>query len=491
MPKDLTKNINLNLEIKHADDLKKLNDRLRETNKELAAAEANYEKLRRQHKKSSPEKARLKAIRDAIGGMKALIAEEEAYHKHIVATNRAIKDRDALAKSQATQKFWAQDVWSGKGFISNIASRFNPIATTQRRLTAAQNRQQTAQNARIAASTKVVEQGELIKQLGVQENEARGVFDATRAGTKARTVAANNLTKIQEQLKAAEAARKQAMSDEARAAGAEAAAGKQAKGLTGTMILLQATKAVAGAIYRSFASAFKTVTGMSVSIKENFGDILQKVGEITGKSGMASYATGTSLFTNAAARETQLRYGLSGGAAYAFDQTRSILGIKSDEDLVYMNKSQRGAFMQIMQKQSQWYDQLQSSGVLRNIQQFQLEFEMYKQEMSVGILQWVSKHKDEVLTVINGTLAVLKGLLAVLAKLITFFGIGSPGTYGIGSTALSDSIASGARAGVTNRNVTMTANLNANGVLSSQEALQDYMERSLERIVRETYEAQG
>ena len=491
MPKDLTKNINLNLEVKHADDLKKLNDRLRETNKELAAAEANYEKLRRQHKKSSPEKARIKAIQAAIGGMKALIAEEEAYHKHIVATNRAIKDRKALEKTQAAQKFWSQDVWSGKGFFSNIASKFSPIGRTQTALTKAQERQRTAQAARIAASTKVVSSAADIRKLTGEIDDATVAFDNTKAGTKQRASAANKLTKLRRELSAAEAAQKQAMADESKAAGIEAAAGKSAKGLTGTMILLQATKAVAGAIYRSFSNSFKTVTGMSVSIKENFGDILQKVGEMTGKSGIASYSTGTSLFTNAAARETQLRYGLSGGMAYAFDQTRSILGIKSDEDLMYMNKSQRGAFMQIMQKQSQWYDQLQSSGVLRNIQQFQLEFEMYKQEMSVGILQWVSKHKEEVLTVIHGTLAVLKGLLTMLAKLISFFGIGSPNTYGIGSTALSDSIASGARAGVTNRSVTMTANLNANGVLSSQEALQDYMERSLERIVRETYEAQG
>lgn len=491
MPKDLTKNINLNLEIKHADDLKKLNDRLRETNKELAAAEANYEKLRRQHKKSSPEKARLKEIYAEAVGIKKLIAEEMAYHRQIVITNNALRDRNNLAKQQTSQKFWAVEAWSGKP-LQNIWQRYNPIARTSGALAAAQSRQLEAQERRLAAKAKLAEQDSAIDKLADDYALAYQKWKGTpRDDKEARGKAADALNVVKDKLEAAKVARRHAQLEVQSAASEEAAAGKQAKGLTGTMILLQATKAVAGAIYRSFASAFKTVTGMSISIKENFGDILQKVGEITGKSGMASYATGTSLFTNAAARETQLRYGLSGGAAYAFDQTRSILGIKSDEDLMYMNKSQRGAFMQIMQKQSQWYDQLQSSGVLRDIQQFQLEFEMYKQEMSVGILQWVSKHKDEVLTVINGTLAVLKGLLTVLAKLITFFGIGSPSTYGLGSGALSDSIASGARAGVTNRNVTMTANLNANGVLSSQEALQEYMERSLERVVRETYEAQG
>lgn len=242
-------------------------------------------------------------------------------------------------------------------------------------------------------------------------------------------------------------------------------------------------------IAHEFGSSFKSVTGISLSIKDNFTDILNRLHEMTAATtGLASFATETSLFTNATARETRLRYGLGAGQAYAFSKTMSTLGMKSEEDLFYMNASQRAVFVQMMERQNAWYDKLQSSGALESIQQMQLDFEMFKQEMAVDFLQWIADNKDLLLAVGKGILTVLKGLIQILGKLFTFFGIGNQ-DYGAFSTKVSDAAAVNSSAIYRNNNINMTMTNNANGVYSSAdsmfEAMGQYMEAAVQKAVVE------
>ena len=478
MARDIEKKIKFEVEIQNENKIKTLQRQLLETVTAIEKLQGRADKKSRN---------RLTALRRELDFRRQLLSNEravgkqiekntETYRKQLIAIDEQQRaTQEKLARQQSSQKFWSQSVWQGS-VARNLAGRYSPTVKLGTTLETLQTKARAAAEKRMGLET---------RQLAI-----KGELAGWRARKALADEGSDEEALANRQIGRLLAEAKTVKTGISKTGAEEAALGSAAGKVSTTLAVLNATKKVAQAIYKSFSDAFKTVVGMSISIKENFADILNRVSEMTGKSGMASYNTGTSLFTNAAARQTQLQYGLIGGQAYAFDMTRSMLNIKSDEDLLYMNKSQRAVFMQMMQKQTQWYAQLESSGVLRDIQQVQLDIEMFKQEMAVGILQWVSKNKETIMNVVVMTFDVLKALLSVLASIATMFGISYSGsTYGVGSTALSDAVTSGAQSATVNKSVNMTAHLNANGVLSDQEALQTYMEQALENIVRRTSEA--
>lgn len=228
---------------------------------------------------------------------------------------------------------------------------------------------------------------------------------------------------------------------------------------------------------------FSKLTGISIGIKKNFTDILDiTAGKLSTSTGMATYNASTSLFMNASARETQLRYGMTGSQAYGFTEARSLLGIKSDTDLLFMNDSQRALFIQYMEKQQQWYNKMESSGMLRSIQEMQLEMTLFKQEMSMEFLQWVGENKDIILNVAKGSLEVLKAILQGLSFL--FGGLGAT-TYGVGSTTLADTVSAGT---VNNQNQSRTYNLNVRNNVSgmfNENEIKNYLEEQFTTVVRQ------
>lgn len=205
-------------------------------------------------------------------------------------------------------------------------------------------------------------------------------------------------------------------------------------------------------IAKTFNEMSKTMFGVSLSIKDAWGDILNYTKQMTDMyKGMATYATGSSLITNADARQTQMKYGLSSAQTYAFTQTSKLLGINGDEDLMYMNQSQKQAFTQYMQKYSSWYEQLMSSGALQDIQQMQLEFAMFKQEMAVELLQFVAQNKDTLLAAAKGVVSILEWVMKLATKILG-------GVFGGGSSSTSN----------TSNNVTVNVSYADGGAGGSQ-----------------------
>lgn len=269
--------------------------------------------------------------------------------------------------------------------------------------------------------------------------------------------------------------------DAAAKAAAAAKAGKATAGkLAGTMAVTAVLKGIMSVV-KTIGSVFSQVLGQSISIRGIFSDILKETADTANLyKGMATYSSG-SLVVNRAARETQMRYGMTGGQAWAFGQASTMFGVSGDEDLYYMTGTQRAAFTQYMQKQQDWYDKLEQSGVLRDIQSMQLDLKLFKQEMSMEFLQWIGENKDVIMTVAKGTLTVLKGLTQLLGKIFTLFGIDySDSTYGWNSTAMSD--ASNSTVNNTNRNVNVRMTNNVNGVFNQPE-----MEQFLNERLNETF----
>lgn len=275
-------------------------------------------------------------------------------------------------------------------------------------------------------------------------------------------------------------------SEEVRAGAAvkAAAAGKAGKAAAGKLAGITAASMVVQGIIKiakTVRDTFSKVLGQSLSIRANFNEIADNTAKMTDMyRGMVTYSAG-SLTVNRQARETQMRYGMTGSQAWAFTQAKTMLGVSSDEDLYYMTARQTAVFTQYMQKQEEWYSKLESSGALENIQAMQLDLKLFKQEMSVDFLQWMADNKDTILTVAKTGLDVLKGLLQVLGKIFTLFGIDySSNTYGFTSTAMSD--AASITTNNANRSVNVRMTNNVNGVFNQPE-----MEQFLNERLNETF----
>ena len=218
-------------------------------------------------------------------------------------------------------------------------------------------------------------------------------------------------------------------------------------------------------LYNGANKIINTISSKIVGLfRSIWTGILSDAKQMLSEKGVASYNMGTSLFTNAQAREMSMKYGLGAGQTYALDQTMKMLGMNSDEDLMYMNTAQKEKFNELMNKYSAWYDKMESTGFLQNVQEAQLELKMFKQEVAMKFMNWFAEHKDVIMAVIKGTLKVLETLANAVFKILSFFHIGSSGAT---SSALSSEQLNNA----TNNNSTnvgINNTVNANVTTSSQ-----------------------
>ena len=259
---------------------------------------------------------------------------------------------------------------------------------------------------------------------------------------------------------------------------------KKSGNLAAAKVILSSVWKTATGLFNTFNQNFKSVMGFSLSIKENFADVMENVRKITDMySGLATYATGSSLVMNAAARETQMKYGLSASAAYGFDQAKSLLGIQSDTDLMYMNAEQRQLFAGYMEKQQQMYNQLESSGVLRNIQELQLEFKMFKQQLAIDFLNWFAKNRDSLMALFTKLLNVTEWILDKLTGAFTLFGGGDTGF-----TTTSDRMTTVSN--VKSYNINISQSNKVEGV-ADQNAMESYLKGTIDDLMKQAATAIG
>lgn len=206
------------------------------------------------------------------------------------------------------------------------------------------------------------------------------------------------------------------------------------------------------------------------------------------ESGVATYATNTSLITNTAAREQQIKYGLTNTQNYAFTKAKEMLNIQSDEDLMYMNADQRERFLGYMERFSQWYDEMESSGVLASIQEMGLEFKELKEQLAMEFLQWVAANKETIMTAIRGIFEFIKIVAKVIVDIINFLTsiFGGRSSYSLSDfDTTSDLINNNNNS--RNTNITINANTtnNATGVLGSQEAMNQWSQENWANLAKQ------
>lgn len=175
-------------------------------------------------------------------------------------------------------------------------------------------------------------------------------------------------------------------------------------------------------IANTFNNILKDTIGVSLNMKSILNDVVKRVGEaLDTQTGIATYSMTSTLFTNRAAREQQMRYGISAGQNYALTQTMALLNMRSEEDLMYMNIQQRAMFQSLMAKYQGWYEQLTENGTLREVQEFQLEFNMFKQKLAMDFLTWFAKNKDAIFNTIKLIANIIMQLTQAVVSLVTSF----------------------------------------------------------------------
>lgn len=189
--------------------------------------------------------------------------------------------------------------------------------------------------------------------------------------------------------------------------------------------------------FGKFNSTLYALTGISVKVSDVFKNILGDMSNFIKAASTSDF--GTSLITSSSSRSQQLRYGLTGAQNFALSQTMSMLGMSGEEDLMYMNTGQRALFTSYMEKYINWYNEVSSSGVLQDIQLMQLDFKMFRQELALDLLNWISQNKDTIMDAVKATISAAKWIAEILLNIIKFFGNIGTGLFGGSSSVSIDS----------------------------------------------------
>lgn len=189
--------------------------------------------------------------------------------------------------------------------------------------------------------------------------------------------------------------------------------------------------------FGKFNSTLYALTGISVKVSDVFKNIFVDMSNFIKVASTSDF--GTSLIASSSSRSQQLRYGLTGAQNFALSQTMSMLGMSGEEDLMYMNTGQRALFTNYMEKYINWYNEVSSSGVLQDIQLMQLDFKMFRQELAMDLLNWISQNKDTIMDAVKATISAAKWIAEILLNIIKFFGNIGTGLFGGSSSVSIDS----------------------------------------------------
>lgn len=150
-------------------------------------------------------------------------------------------------------------------------------------------------------------------------------------------------------------------------------------------------------------------------------DMIIKIGKQAFKviDDTAAYSVSTSYKSNSQAREQMLTWGLSESQNYAFTQAKKLMNM-SDEDLYWMNDNQKQMFSELMQKETEIYEQMTSDGTLESFQKMEIDMEVLKQEFYTYVVKFISENKDTIIYCMETGIQLLEGIMKVVSVLSSF-----------------------------------------------------------------------
>ncbi len=139
---------------------------------------------------------------------------------------------------------------------------------------------------------------------------------------------------------------------------------------------------------------------------------------------MASYDLENSLFNNSSAREQALKYGIMDPSQnYALTQTMSELDMHSEEDLMFMSPPRQEKFAQLMGFWSGKYTELADKDFFNIVQTFQLEWNEFKSDFQLSIIEFFIENKNTIKTVLTGLITFMQVTITTLGSILDFLQI--------------------------------------------------------------------
>lgn len=200
---------------------------------------------------------------------------------------------------------------------------------------------------------------------------------------------------------------------------------------------------------------------------------------------MASYSLGSSLFQNSASRSTALTYGTSNAESYALNKAMNTLNLQSEEDLYYMNQNQQTVFAQEISKWTKFYEDAESSGLFDSIEEMNLEFKRFKDDMMIEITEFIMENKDEIMNAIRVIVNALKTIVKVVSSILSFMTIDTGPTSAAERNAKTSDIISNYSYGG-NRSVKISVDNTFNGVSANDK---NTLMNASELVYKQTIEA--
>lgn len=181
--------------------------------------------------------------------------------------------------------------------------------------------------------------------------------------------------------------------------------------------------------YNTIGGAFlgKSTEKISENFQKQMKAVISKIGTfftdifknaINKLSEMATYNAGTSLISNSTNRERQLTFGLTSGQNYAMTTAMDALGMQSTDDLLWMNTAQASKYQELTATLEAQYDKLESTGVFDTVQEFQIDFKMFKTEFTNTIYQFIADHKTELEAVLKLAMNFMNGILTFVGWIV-------------------------------------------------------------------------
>lgn len=175
----------------------------------------------------------------------------------------------------------------------------------------------------------------------------------------------------------------------------------------------------------------------------------------------------SSLLSNVNTRENAFSYGFSASESYGFDKAKQMLGIQSEEDLMYMNATQKLKFEEVMTKYSEKYDALYDSGFFDKYLEFQIEMEEFKLDMQMEIIEFFMENKGTIKKFMELSMKAMEFIVEALGWLMDFFG-GAEQTTGEDKLSNINDIIGSYTSNSTNINQNFNNNNTFNGGTDSQ-----------------------
>ncbi len=156
-------------------------------------------------------------------------------------------------------------------------------------------------------------------------------------------------------------------------------------------------------------------------LKDIFSDAIKRMNE------MATFDFANSLMFNRSAFEQSMQYGIMDPSQnYALSQAMSFHGLSNEEDMMYWlsNPRNRDIFAETIGRYTSQYNKLANKDFFRNIQEFQLEWKKFKEELAFSLIEFFMNNKDLIKSVMTKGIVFMEKTLVLLGKLMDFFSRG-------------------------------------------------------------------